>query len=288
MSFEYLQTSGFSLNQTIQTLSIKNCVILYDYVNLSTNEKIYKNMRGIIVNGTGNLYGYASNLPLDYEGNFEFSLTGYVPMDEIDGDIEWGELSYETDDENPLMIENGLQEIIIKENRSGLLLYETTNDTGESSYKLIPIVEGKGTIQIQDMNINEIKQELNKFKFIGFTPVDVYCDYTYSIDESIELTALSFDELLSKYKYDIGVTIADDGSYLICDTNEEDVEDYNNARALDTIKSINKALLLPDSLYQKMLKTTPLQGTQKQSFDNVNVYWSYNSKTGMEVLYEKK
>ena len=72
------------------------------------------------------------------------------------------------------------------------------------------------------------------------------------------------------------------------DTNPFNYKDGDSSlieTGLDHIETINKALDLPDWLYEEMLKTRALDGRQKESFDNVTVTWSYHPDQGMEAIY---
>ena len=89
---------------------------------------------------------------------------------------------------------------------------------------------------------------------------------------------------------DYTITVADDGSYLMIDTNPNNYKG-NTAFAetgLDHIEKLNKALGLPDWLYEEMLRTRALDGRQKEDFDNIAVTWSYHPDQGMEVIYRTK
>lgn len=84
------------------------------------------------------------------------------------------------------------------------------------------------------------------------------------------------------------ITVADDSSYLMIDTNPYNQKGGDSRlieAGLDHIETLNKALGLPDWLYEEMLKTRALDGRQKESFDNVTVTWSYHPDQGMEVIY---
>ena len=84
------------------------------------------------------------------------------------------------------------------------------------------------------------------------------------------------------------ITVADDSSYLMIDTNPYNQKGGDSRlieAGLDHIETLNKALGLPNWLYEEMLKTRALDGRQKESFDNVTVTWSYHPDQGMEVIY---
>lgn len=100
-------------------------------------------------------------------------------------------------------------------------------------------------------------------------------------------SAETFKKFYEVYS-DCMITVADDDSYLMIDTNPFNYKDGDSSlieTGLDHIETINKALDLPDWLYEEMLKTRALDGRQKESFDNVTVTWSYHPDQGMEVIY---
>lgn len=88
-------------------------------------------------------------------------------------------------------------------------------------------------------------------------------------------------ELDSEWAY-----VGSDGSYLTIDTNPHDKDDYTDYAAYLSIYLINDALGLPDSLTEKMGKTSALDGRQSQSFDEVTVSWKYHPDNGLEITYE--
>ena len=100
-------------------------------------------------------------------------------------------------------------------------------------------------------------------------------------------SAETFKKFYEVYS-DCMITVADDDSYLMIDTNPFNYKGGDSSlieTGLDHIETLNKALGLPDWLYEEMLKTRALDGRQKESFDNVTVTWSYHPDQGMEVIY---
>lgn len=88
---------------------------------------------------------------------------------------------------------------------------------------------------------------------------------------------------------DCTLSIADDSSYIMVDTNPSNA-DHGTLYAetgLGHITTLNKALGLPDWLYEEMMKTRALDGRQKETFDKVTVSWSYHPNQGLEVIYRK-
>ncbi len=99
----------------------------------------------------------------------------------------------------------------------------------------------------------------------------------------------NFDKLYSDYCSSIWADVGADGSYLSIDTNPYDEDDNGVAysAAVTAVKNVNKALGLPDSLYNDMAETTWSMGKQSQTFDNVTVSWTYHPDKGLEVTYKK-
>ena len=107
-----------------------------------------------------------------------------------------------------------------------------------------------------------------------------------AIDHGKSITE-TFKEFYEVYS-DRMITVADDNSYLMIDTNPYNQKGGDSRlieAGLDHIETLNKALGLPDWLYEEMLKTRALDGRQKESIDNVTVTWSYHPDQGMEVIY---
>lgn len=125
----------------------------------------------------------------------------------------------------------------------------TTNDAGEKVSTLF------GNVVWAAIDHGDIVSEIFK------TFRDVYSDYT--------------------------ITIADDASYLMIDTNPFDYKSDTSLAdtGLDHVETLNKTLGLPDWLYKEMLNTRALDGRQKESFDQVTVTWSYHPDQGLEVIY---
>lgn len=82
--------------------------------------------------------------------------------------------------------------------------------------------------------------------------------------------------------------IASDGSFMYIDTNPFDIEDDNEADAIEAIEQINKKLGFSDSVYQKMMQTRSLDGRVSEENDKYEISWTFHPDIGMEVMYEKK
>lgn len=81
-------------------------------------------------------------------------------------------------------------------------------------------------------------------------------------------------------------TVAPDKRSMTIDTNPSNIKDYFNQDAGKFIKKANSELGLPDSIYEKMLKTRALDGVQTQTSNKITVTWTYHPDNGLEVIYE--
>jgi len=81
--------------------------------------------------------------------------------------------------------------------------------------------------------------------------------------------------------------LARDESYLMIDTNPEDEEYYlkESVGAQYVIKA-NMELNLPEAVTPKMGQTRALDGRQPETYEDIEVSWTYHPDTGLEVLYE--
>ena len=88
--------------------------------------------------------------------------------------------------------------------------------------------------------------------------------------------------------------VSSDGSYLAGDSNPADLDKkyavvlYDVSKYTDDVKRINKAMGLPDYLYQDMVSTTWSMGRQEESFpDNgLKITWTYHPDKGLEITYK--
>lgn len=86
-------------------------------------------------------------------------------------------------------------------------------------------------------------------------------------------------------------TVAPDGLSLQIDTNPTDsksdiTQSWGDVVASPYVQAANKALGLPDSLWNSMKNTTGSQGKQTKTYGIIEVSWSYLPRHGLEVLYE--
>ena len=107
-------------------------------------------------------------------------------------------------------------------------------------------------------------------------------------EAEIEASIPDFEKIYESAPDDGTVSIAEDGLSLTVDTNPLNVEDYNSSEALTYIEEVNEELGLPDSLYERMVSTRAMDGTQNSEYDNVDVSWTYHPDNGLKVIYESK
>ena len=110
--------------------------------------------------------------------------------------------------------------------------------------------------------------------------------YELAVESDQELTADDLKEVYKKQCESSWATLSGDGTSLSVDTNPFNLDKYTDRDALKAIPEINKALGLPDSVYDRMGSTTAMQGVQSVDFGNLHVSWSYHPDNGMEVIYE--
>lgn len=100
-----------------------------------------------------------------------------------------------------------------------------------------------------------------------------------------------FQQIYDTYCSSIWADVGSDGSYLSIDTNPYDWDDDGLAypKAYDAVKSINKALGLPESLTTEIGETRGADGKQTESFPSqgVIVSWTYHPDEGLEITYRQ-
>lgn len=130
--------------------------------------------------------------------------------------------------------------------------------------------------------------------FIGLFVIVIVLFFVF---KGCQLNGPNLKAVYDKYCSSEWAELASDGSYLKVDTNpyNEDEDDMSyselgeDIRRSDIIKnSINKELNLPKSLGEKMGSTRALDGRQSETFDNIEVSWTYHPNQGLEVIYSKK
>lgn len=95
----------------------------------------------------------------------------------------------------------------------------------------------------------------------------------------------AYDTLYKEFGWNSCYTLGSDKSYLQVDTNPYDIDDYYNATYLEILKSAITALKLPNYIYQRMLKTTAMQGRQEVTANGITVSWTYHPNKGLEAMF---
>lgn len=95
----------------------------------------------------------------------------------------------------------------------------------------------------------------------------------------------AYDILYSQYGWSSCYRLGSDKSYLQVDTNPYDIDEYYDSTYIEILNSTLTALKLPDYIYQRMLKTTAMQGRQDVTVNGINVSWTYHPDKGLEVMF---
>ena len=112
-------------------------------------------------------------------------------------------------------------------------------------------------------------------------------DQTETISVTVK-TKIDFKSIYDEYCVAKWASVGSDNSYLSIDDNPYDYDDYYIDAADAAIEKINRALGLPDSLYEEMLQTTWSMGKQNETYTSigVTVSWTYHPDKGLEVTYK--
>lgn len=162
----------------------------------------------------------------------------------------------------------------------------------KSNKKRIAVVNKNGKIVAKGKGKTKIIAEYNKKKY--------YCTVTVKK----KVVKPDFKSIYKKYCHPDVAEVAGDNSYLSLDSNPTNINpddyeytDYYTA-ALDeylyynglfdeSIKAVNKALGLSESLLEKMNNTSSASGRQTQNYKDKGFYvtWTYNYVEGLLVQY---
>lgn len=134
----------------------------------------------------------------------------------------------------------------------------------------------------------ERKKELKTAAWIGGAFIAVIIVFAISVFNSDVKFSEEFSYYTSRYSDSNWLEIADDNSYMKIDTNPLDLKNETEYNATFAIKSINKELGFPDSLYEKMKETRAMDGRQVEENRKIKVSWTYHPDEGLEVMYENK
>ncbi len=96
----------------------------------------------------------------------------------------------------------------------------------------------------------------------------------------------ALEKAYSQYE-DLGITsssieLVDDGRTIIVDGEG----DEQSGAPMEAIASLVTALEMPTSIVTKIENTRALDGTQSDSWDGIEVSWSYHPDTGIDMVLE--
>lgn len=94
----------------------------------------------------------------------------------------------------------------------------------------------------------------------------------------------TFQDALSTCAASSGVQVSDNGTTLSVDMKGE--TDYTGASYTETLCLID-AVGTPGYVSDAMMTTTAMDGRQHDTFDGIDVSWSYHPDNGLSVLYHK-
>ena len=78
----------------------------------------------------------------------------------------------------------------------------------------------------------------------------------------------------------------DDWSFITVDTNPDNEDDYYNKASVDLVRNLNRAMELPSSVMERMMRTTYDQGIQTYEGKKFEASWTYHPDKGLCVTYE--
>lgn len=116
-------------------------------------------------------------------------------------------------------------------------------------------------------------------------------EVTESLDVTVKKKLPDLQAIYDEYCESTWASLGNDHSYLSVDTNPYNYDDGDYRYIFEVngaIEDINKALGLPDSLYEDMNQTSWSMGKQEEVFENIGlkVTWTYHPDKGLEVTYK--
>lgn len=160
------------------------------------------------------------------------------------------------------------------------------------------LVEESVNVAINQFNANVTQtqqtKEKNKFTLIGIGAIAAVVLIVVLIVVLVAggNSGPDFEAVYDEYCDSPWAEVGSDGSYLYIDTNPYDEEDSGIAywEAYEALEEVNKALGLPDSLFEEMGQTSGIDGRQSEEYEDlgIEVTWKYHPDSGLEATYKKK
>ncbi len=158
-----------------------------------------------------------------------------------------------------------------------------------SSSELIGGIQYKGVGVLSSEYVLDYEDRIHSIGMIAVYDNDKYYlpnEYKDADKKSENDHKKTFSEIINTYKNKVNFTISNDGNSIIYDSNPSDLSTYETNTI--TLKQLHKDLGLPDSLYEKLIRTRAIDGMQSDNYGDIYITWSYHPDNGLEVLYEKK
>jgi RNA polymerase subunit RPABC4/transcription elongation factor Spt4 len=108
------------------------------------------------------------------------------------------------------------------------------------------------------------------------------------VGSGIGLFGEDFNDMYSDLDSESWCQIASDGSWMRIDSNPYNIDDKIELEAISKVKQINSELGFGSYVYDEMLETRSVDGTQYESNDDYSISWTYHPDRGLEVKYTIK
>lgn len=173
---------------------------------------------------------------------------------------------------------------------------DETGNTVEAEELSISFYQGEHlyclTTSKRGENIPEPTTPLQEgYEFVGWYKDGVKWDFSANKAETdVVLEArwrVDFRAMFPLY-FEKGIEFAQNGEYLILDTNPQNQSGYCNDDILYKIRESVAMLGLPEELYFKMNSTTAASGAQTFDGKWVAVEWTNSPNEGLRVIYTRK
>ena len=223
--------------------------------------------------------------------DFQFVIDGIIEF-QMDEDIEakFGEKSEDVNTYGEDSYYNISRPISLSAEQSGIAWATVTVDGKDEGLNYCRITDGSGKISWAKKGVTKVSNAPEvKFEMKYFAPSEYMTNDVIDV-QNAEKRFPTLKEVKEQFIVTgLGIIeLTEDEKCLSVDTNPFDMEEMNFSWVWDDIVDINKMLGLPDSLNEKLKTTRSIDGRQSESFDNVDVSWTYHPDNGLEVIYEAK